>query len=295
MRVLITGITGFLGSEIARACVAAGLKINAIRRPSSSLARLDGIIEHISFYDNTKEGIHYALNSADGCEAIIHAATCYGRQGEEWTTLVETNNLFPLCILEVAEATGVKCFINIDTVLDSRINAYALSKRQFSEWGRFLSENGQMRFVNVRLEHLYGPGDHNLRFVTSIIRQCLSNSGPIELTDGRQMQDFIYIDDAVSGIMHLLLSREFIPLGWAEFDLGSGHPVSIRELVEQIHRAINSKAQLNFGKLPSRKYERNESKADNSRLKELGWRSRTSLADGIKKTIDYERVKLMSE
>ena len=135
MRVLITGSTGFLGSGIARACVGSGFEVLAIRRPSSSLARLDGIVEHIRFFDNTEQGIDDALSCAGGCDSIIHSATSYGRQGESATTLLETNTLFPLILLQKAETYRVKQFINIDTALDSDVNAYALSKRQFSDWG----------------------------------------------------------------------------------------------------------------------------------------------------------------
>lgn len=295
MRVLITGSTGFLGSVIARACVAAGIEVSAILRPNSSLARLDGIVERITFHDNTEVGIHDALNCAGGCDSIIHAATCYGRQGETWTTVLESNSLFPLRILEKALTLGVSQFINIDTVLDSRINAYALSKRQFSDWGHLLLKTSKLRFVNVRLGHLYGPGDNTSGFVIYIIRQCLANAESIELTEGKQMRDFIYIDDAVSGIMQLLNSRENLPTAWSEFYLGSGHPVSIRQLVERIHQLIKSRSNLCFGKIPYRENEPMESKTDISKLIEFGWDPRTSLDEGLIQTIVFEKTKLIAE
>ena len=295
MRVLITGSTGFLGSAIARACVSSGFEVLAIRRPNSSLARLDGIVEHIRFFDNTEQGIDDALSCAGGCDSIIHTATSYGRQGESATTLLETNTLFPLSLLQKAETYRIKMFINIDTALDSNVNAYALSKRQFSDWGHLLSEARKLRFVNIRLEHLYGPGDDASRFVTSIIRQCLSNAESIALTEGRQMRDFIFIDDAISGIFKLLGSRESLPEGWSEFDLGSGNSVSIKELVERIHKLINSTTHLNFGEVAYRKKEAMESKANIVKLKRLGWGACTSLDEGLIKTINFEAAELLDK
>lgn len=292
MRVLITGATGFLGSAVAHACVLAGIEVSAIRRPHSDLTRLDGIVERIAFHDNTEEGIQASLDCPGGCDAVVHAATCYGRQGETWSTLLETNTIFPLRILEKALTLGVGLFINIDTVLDSRINAYALSKRQFADWGRWVSESEKLRFVNVRMEHLYGPGDDPSRFVTHIIRQCLANAESVPLTEGRQMRDFIHINDAAVGIIQLLDAGERLPTGWSEFDLGSGRPVNIRQLVERIHRLADSQAKLCFGDIPYRDNETMESMADITKLAGLGWACRISLDDGLVQTIDFERAKL---
>lgn len=291
MQVLITGATGFLGSAVARACVAAGIKVSAIRRTHSSLDRLNGIIDHIAFYENTEEGVDAAFDHANGIDAVVHTATCYGRQGESWRTLLETNVVFPLCILEKASSLGIGLFLNIDTVLDCQTNAYALSKRQFSDWGRLRAQSEELRFVNVRLENIYGPDDDPSHFVIHVIRQCLANAESIPLTEGRQMRDFIHIDDAVAGVMQLLDASKTLSAGWSEFDLGSGHPVSIRQLVERIHHLTASQAKLCFGDIPYRPYERMESMADISKLAELGWACHVPLDDGLTQTIGFERAK----
>lgn len=288
MRVLITGATGFLGSAIARLCVTAEMEVSAIRRTGSNLARLDGVAERIAFFDNTDAGIAAALDHP--YDAVVHAATCYGRQGESWPTLLETNTLFPLRILEKVVGRDPFVFVNIDTVLDAHTNAYAMSKRQFADWGRMAVKLGGFRLANVRLEHLYGPNDDPSRFVPQIIHQCLANAESIPLTEGHQLRDFIHIDDAAAGILRLLGVSETLPSGWSEFDLGSGLPVSIRQLVEHIHRLTNSQAKLCFGAKPYRVGEMMASTADISKLVELGWACRVSLDVGLAQTIDFERA-----
>ena len=54
-------------------------------------------------------------------------------------------------------------FINTDTILDKRINAYSLSKSQFKEWMSFGFEN--VKFTNIALEHFFGPFDTTTKFV----------------------------------------------------------------------------------------------------------------------------------
>lgn len=292
MRVLITGATGFLGGALVRACLAAGMDVVAARRPHSPVDRLADVADRVTFHDVSDDGLDAALGTATPCDAIIHAATCYGRNGEAWTAVFEANTRFPLRLLERAVARGVGTFINIDTVLDPQVNAYALSKRQFADWGRLAAcHSPALRFVNVRLEHIYGPGDDASKFVTHIIRRCLANAESIPLTEGLQRRDFIHVSDAVAGLRQLLEVGHggLLPTGWSEFDLGSGEAVRLRDLVELVHRLSASRAGLQFGALPYRANESMESVADTAALRALGWQCRIPLAEGLKQTIDYEK------
>jgi CDP-paratose synthetase len=288
MRVLITGATGFLGSRLARACLGAGIEVVAVRRPGSRLDRLAGVAEKIAFFDNSVSGIGAAIGRA--CDVVIHAATCYGRQGESWSTLHEANTAFPLRVLETFVRQGAGAFLNVHTVLDPRINPYALTKQQFADWGQMATaQHSGLGFVNLRLEHIYGPGDDPSKFVTSIVRQCLEHAESIPLTEGEQWRDFIHVDDVVAGILQVLRTLPQQSPGWREYDLGSGQPVRIRQLVETIHRLCDSRARLDFGALPYRKNEPMVSAANVSGLEGLGWRCQIALDDGLRQTIDFER------
>lgn len=293
MRILITGATGFLGSAVVRACITLGFEVRVLRRNTSNLARLEGVIDDIDFYDTSDAGINDALQSCGVSDCVLHAATCYGRQGESMSTLLESNAALPLRILERAAALGMS-FLNIDTVLDPRLNAYSLSKHQFSDWGRLFAKFGQFRFVNVRLEHLYGPGDDASRFVPRVISQCLSNTQYLPFTEGNQLRDFIYINDAVSGIVKVITATSKLPIGWSEFDLGSGSPISIRSIVESIHQLTLSQSKLDFGAIPYKDNETMESNSDISKLSELGWVCCVPLNEGLSQTIIFEREKMVA-
>lgn len=291
-RVLLTGASGFLGNALVRALISAGVEVAATRRQSSRVERLADIAERLAFFDTSDEGLSAAIDFIGPKGAIIHAATCYGRAGESWSEICDTNIRFPLCLLEKALARSVRLFLNIDTILAPQTNAYALSKRQFADWGRLATAQYEcFRFINVRLEHIYGPGDAPTTFVTQMIRRCLKHDAGISLTAGEQRRDFIYIDDAVNGL-HTLLEAALanrLPNGWSEFDLGSGNAVSIRELVETIHCMSDSRAVLKFGALPYRENEVMESVADVSALRSLDWQCKTALKQGLRQTIDYEK------
>jgi len=152
-----------------------------------------------------------------------------------------------------------------------------------------LSANSQIRFVNIRLEHMYGPGDDASKFTSWIIEQCLANVPEIKLTPGEQRRDFIYIDDVVAGYSTLLAQAGLLANGYQEVGLGSGHAGTVREFVETVHRLSKSKAELGFGALPYREHELMQSQADTRSLQAMGWRCRTALEAGIKNTIEERK------
>jgi len=140
--------------------------------------------------------------------------------------------------------------LNSDTILDRHMGAYALSKRHFAEWGRLFAEDNNIRFVNIRLEHIYGPGDDTSKLPTRLIRECLSNVPEIRLTAGEQKRDFVYVDDVVAGYEILLDQSDNQAENFLEYGLGSGKMVTIREFTETIHKLSGSTSFLNFGALP---------------------------------------------
>jgi nucleoside-diphosphate-sugar epimerase len=169
------------------------------------------------------------------------------------------------------------------------LNFYALSKKHFTEWGQQFSAMGKIKFITIKLEHIYGSGDDDNKFTTYIIKSCLENIPELKLTHGEQKRDFIFIDDAISAYLILLQKIQQQAQLDEEYDLGSGSAISIREFVETVHRITNSKTMLNFGALPYRDHEIMESHANTEPLKALGWLNKTSLSEGIESIIKKER------
>lgn len=290
--ILLTGSTGFLGSNIAKALLADGHRVVALKRKSSSLRRVESIASKIHFIDIEAIDFDKLFRDFGKIDVIIHTATCYGRNNESVSEIFTANTDFPLKLLDAGSLAGVDLFLNTDTILDKYLNLYALSKKQFLQWGKFFSKQGNIRFGNIRLEHLYGPDDDHTKFTANVVNSCLNNEPELKLTLGEQKRDFIYIDDVVSA--YLILLEEFSKSGqnFIEFDVGSGFSVSIREFVETAHRITASKTQLKFGEIPYRDGEVMHSEADISALTALGWQCHYDIATGLKKLIEQERTKL---
>ena len=285
MRVLVTGVTGYLGSHLATELLKEGHEVIALKRKLSPLNRIQAILPKLVLHNLEETNLAELFAGFEKFDAVIHTSTCYGRNGESISQITEANLVFPLEILEAAAFGHVGVFINTDTALDKHLNPYAFSKAQFLEWGKYFSEQEKIRFINLRLEHFYGAGDDSSKFTTHVINSCLANVAELNLTLGEQRRDFIHIDDVLSAYLLLLNKRDAFVDWFIEIAVGSGVAVTIRQFVETVHNLTASTTRLNFGAMPYRAGESMLSQADVSALQALGWHCSHDLVQGLQFTI----------
>jgi CDP-paratose synthetase len=280
-RCLITGCTGFIGSHITKLLARTGWQLVGLKRSQSQAAALSEL--PIQFFDVDKHSIDDIFEKAGQLDAVVHVATNYGRGTDLPSTLAKDNTLFPLSLLERAIAAKVPVVLNTDTcfTIDYKyLRPYTLSKKQFVQWGQVLTEGTATKFVNMVLQHPYGPGDRISKFVPAMAKQCLESTETINLTPGEQKKDFVYVGDVAEAYQIILSHVHELPT-FSTFEVGSGKAVAIRHFVELLHRLTQSKAKLNFGGLQYRDAEIMFSQADTTALQKLGWRPIVSLEEGI--------------
>lgn len=287
---LVTGGTGYLGSRMLQSLLSEGWAVTVLKRKASRMDRLPEIVRsQVKLLDLETWNLDSAFQEGQ-FEAVLHCATNYGRSSIDPLSVVEANLMLPLKLLLKAIEHKVPYFVNTDTILDKGISAYSLSKSQFVEWMDNLGKD--ICCLNFRLEHFYGPGDDPSKFVTFIIQQMLSNSPRVALTPGEQKRDFIFVDDVLKAMLHVLNARVQFSKGLHSFDVGSGEKISLKEFVQKVQWASgNTGTQLDFGALPYRDKEVMDTPVDISRLTQLGWFPQVGLDEGIAITIEEERLR----
>lgn len=290
MNILVTGATGFLGGKLVAALASATTHtLLALTRPTSKLDRLRSMGKRVELV-GTKSSELEARLRAGGIDLILHCATNYGRREISRSEVVEANLVLPLRLLDLGLHAGQRLvFVNTDTMLDKNVSAYSLSKKQFRDWLRLHAEADELVGINVALEHFFGPGDDQTKFVSSVVRSLLRREPRIALTPGEQQRDFVYIDDVVSAFLCVVEFSQSARCGFYDLELGRGEPVRIRDFVELAKKLSgNSETLLDFGALPYRPNETMQIVANTAPLRALGWRPAVSLEEGLARMVAEE-------
>lgn len=290
--ILMTGITGYLGGQVARRLVQnQRYRLIALVRKTSCLENIADIVDHCSicFLEEINWSEFFERHKVDG---IIHCATNYGRNSVKRMDILEANLLLPLRLLELGAANGVQVFINTDTMLDKCVSDYSLSKNQFRDWLEVFSRD--IYCINIALEHFFGPGDNPTKFVSYLMRQLMDDVESIDLTYGEQCRDFIYIQDVVDALDRIIEStmKNLGVKGFEEYQVGSGKSIPIRDFVVLMKNVVgNTKTKLNFGAISYRRNEAMVVNVDITKLQKLGWNPKVPLEEALRRTFHQEKGK----
>ena len=288
-RSIITGATGYLGSHLVASLLEHGYTILCPIVRQLPIAYLEPFEERVSLLYTDEQ--NYTTKITDfAADIVMHTACRYERDGTTLEELLDANLLFPLKIMyTIAQQKEKKpLWLNTDTALDKYLNGYALSKHHFAEWGKYYSQKGDFTFVNVMLEQFYGEGDSGSKFIPFLLNK-MKNDEPIDLTDGEQRRDFIYVDDVVAAFM-FLAKKELT--GFHEIPLGTGEAPQVRKVVEYLKEITESHSELRFGAIPRRENEPECLMADMKLLEGLGFRCQYDWKSGLEKTIQISEHKI---
>lgn len=287
--ILMTGATGFLGSNLLKKLVHANYNVIILKRSFSNTFRISDFVQKLKYY-NVDETNPEDIFKESKIDIILHCATNYGRREIDPSTLIQANLTMPLQLLELGKKNRVSCFINTDTILDKRVSHYSLSKNQFREWLALYAR--EMICINVALEHFYGPHDDDSKFVPYIINSVLNKAKKIDLTQGKQKRDFIYIDDVVSAFVMIIKNIGKFKNSFLNYEIGTGNSIEIQKLVKLVKKiSENNNTILNFGALPYRENEIMNSKANITEICKLKWKPEFTLEEGLRRTISIEKGK----
>jgi nucleoside-diphosphate-sugar epimerase len=135
----------------------------------------------------------------------------------------------------------------------------------------------------------YGPGEPSERLVPSVIRNIISGQ-PAQCSHGRQIRDFIYVDD-VARAFTVLLDSSYT----GTVNIGTGEPVTIADVARSAARAAGGPELLELGALPARAGEPDILLADTTLLRSIGFTPSWILDDAMDVTVAWWRGHLRKE
>jgi UDP-glucuronate decarboxylase len=143
----------------------------------------------------------------------------------------------------------------------------------------------KLRIKVARIFNTYGPRMNSAdgRVVSNFVVQALRGQPITIYGDGSQTRSFCYVDDLVDGFLRLMDSPDDVA---GPVNLGNPREITVRELARAVVRITGSRSRLVFRRLPSD--DPRQRQPDITLAKEkLGWEPRTSLEDGLLRTIEY--------
>lgn len=141
----------------------------------------------------------------------------------------------------------------------------------------------------TRCGNIFGPGDFNFsRIIPDTIRSIIQNKTLVIRSDGKFTRDYVYVDDIVSGYVLLAEKMQKLKMFGEAFNFSDENPMSVLELVKKIYKMTNKKP--NYKILGKAKYEiKHQYLSSKKARKILGWKPKTTLDEGLKKTIEWYR------
>jgi len=141
----------------------------------------------------------------------------------------------------------------------------------------------------VRIFNTYGPRMRirDGRAVPAFISQALVNEDVTVFGDGTQTRSFCYISDLVDGIIRLMLSKEAGPI-----NIGNPQEMTIEQIARLIIEMTGSKSKIVYKPLPTDDPKVRQPDITLARTL-LGWEPNVALEQGLGRTIEYFREKVL--
>ena len=301
-KVLITGITGFLGSNIAEVLIKNNIEVIGLKRITSDSWRCKEFTHQIDWVDIDEDGLWKAELENKKPDTIIHGAWIgvEASDRDNWTEQAKNVGLF-VSLLEISKTVGLKKFIflgsqaeygNIDGKITedypvSAVNAYASIKLACLEICRSFCASNNINWIWLRLFSLFGEKESDKWLIPSMISKMLSGNS-MDFTRGEQKYAYLYVKDFANIIYKILLK----PVTSGIYNVSSNDIQQLCNLIERIKRAVNPDFKVNFGALPYRVNQSMHIEGDISKLAALiGPFSFTNFNDALENTITYYKSK----
>lgn len=293
-KVLVTGASGFIGQHALAPLIARGYEVHAISSRRSKRGD-DGVVWHTC--DLLEPGGSQALLAQLRPTHLLHLAW-YVVPGKLITA--PENFAWVTASLDLlrrfAEQGGKRvtvcgsgyeydwsygyCSEKLTPAVPNTV--YGSCKQALNLLAQSLASQAGLSAAWGRVFFLYGPHEHPDRLVSSVIRSLLRKE-PARCSHGRQIRDYLHVQDVADGLVALLDSPLEGPV-----NISSGEATTLREIVLTIGRLLERPDLIQLGAIPARANDTPLVVGDNTRMTtETGWAPRHDLESGLRQTIEW--------
>ena len=314
--VVILGGLGFIGSALARRLVDLGSDVlvvdNQLPGSGANPFNLNGLDKQLRVLAADIRDSDALRPHLSGCKYLFNLAAQTSHQGSMAEPLLDldVNCRAPLALLELCRAVNPKInivfastrqvygqpdYLPVDEKHPVRpVDVNGIDKLAGEEFHRLFHQVYGIRCCSLRLTNTYGPGmriaDARQTFVGIWLHMILKGQ-PFEVWGGDQLRDFTYVDDAAEAFLAAAVSDAS---AGKVFNIGGNGAVTLRQLADLVI-AANGGGRYEIREFPAehKRIDIGDYYSDDRLFRAAtGWMPRTSLTDGIAKSLAYFRANL---
>lgn len=301
-RIYIAGHRGLVGSAIVRKLEQEGYT-NLLKRASGEVDLRDPVQVEAFFFEEKPEYVFFAAAKVGGIMAnstykadfiydnimiaanVVKASHKYG--------VKKLLNLGSSCIYPKMAAQPLKEEYLLSGKLEPTNEPYAVAKIAAIKMCNAFNEQYGTNFISAMPTNLYGPHD-NFDLTTSHVLPALirkfheakrDGTKVVLWGDGSPFREFLYSDDLAEGLLFLMNNVDANDLPEGFLNIGTGQDITIKNLAEMIQDIVGYKGEVSWD--TSKPNGTPRKLLDVSTINTLGWKSSTSLEEGIKRSYEW--------
>lgn len=290
-KVIVTGATGFVGSNLVKFLLNKDYQISVIVREDSNLTNLEGLINNIEVfrYDDNLENLITFFDKTKA-ECVFHLASNFIAEHEfkHVDNLIRCNITFGLHLLEAMKETGVKNIVNTGTSWQHYNNEqynpvclYAATKQAFESLLDYYVQAECFKVVTLKLFDTYGENDKRPKLI-NLLNKFADEKIELKMSLGEQPLNLVHVNDVCNAFIlasNLMLS--LVKSTHKKYSVLCNKSYSLKAVIDVFEKTTKKKLLIDWG---GREYRKREVMQlwDKGELLP-NWKPEISLTEGFKR------------
>jgi len=290
-QIIITGATGFVGSNLASFFLDKDFEVNIIVRKKSDLSNISSFKNDLNIfeYDNDINNlISFFKEVQPVCTFHLASNFIAEHVSSQIDGLVESNIKFGLHILEAMKEAGVKNLINTGTSWQHYKNdnynpvcLYAATKEAFEKLITYYVNADNFKVITLKLFDTYGENDKRPKLI-NLLHKFSDEKTELNMSAGEQYLNLVHISDVCQAFYQAYLEvQEIKSQGHRTYAISGDKNYKLKEVINTFENVTGKKLNIVWGGRPYRKREVMQLWDKGKRL--ANWSIKISLEEGFKR------------
>lgn len=254
---LITGASGFVGSNLVKHLIAEGWNVHIIVRSETTLVQLLSVIDKVNVHlFNGHIASMRKIMRISKPHVVFHVASLV--LGEhtpgDIKKIIDSNILFGALLVESMILEGIHRMVNTGTNWQhyegkeyNPVNLYAASKQAFETLLEYYVQSCNLHVITLVLSDTYGLNDSRPK-ILNLLQKVAAENKPFIMSPGEQFIDLVHVEDVARA--YEIAAKRLIERAVAKheiYSVSSGKYIRLKDLVKMIEDVLGYSLQIVWG------------------------------------------------